>query len=227
MEEISCAIGYLNNDKTVSFKYLNYISFRDIINIVSAISNTVDVKNALSGVYIGDFCATTDESSRYKCSHKGIKYCLVCNNKYHYVNHVKKWTKATLIFLFNKGRWYVNDTTFMRYDKWYGLSTYMLRNYYDYHHQKLTNIFGFDYCIYEVISHKKSYYMTSILDLYNFLRKEEISSFDIKKVNNDLQYSYKTSLRNVHNREIKIKFIPPSKVIDALKFFNEHSKKIK
>ena len=226
MKELNCAIGYQHNDDTVSFQYLEYISFNNVIDIISSISNAKDVKKAISESFINSFLLSTDRSDRYEHSHKGVMYCLLCNNKYHYVNHAKKWKKINLIFLFNKGRWYVNDTTFMKYDKWYGLSTYLLREYYEYHHEKLANVHGFNYCIYEVISYKKSYYMTSKLDLYNFLRRNEIVSFDIKKVNDDLQYYCKTSLRNVHNREIKVKLITPNKVIDALKFFNEHNKNI-
>lgn len=226
MNELKCAIGYQHNDGAVSFEYLEYISFNNVIDIINSISNAKDVKNAISEPFINGFALSSDRSDRYEHSYKGVMYCLLCKNKYHYVNHAKKWIDADLIFLFNKGRWYVNDTTFMRYDKWYSLSTYLLRGYYEYHHEKLANIHGFNYCIYEVISYKKSYYMTSKLDLYNFLRREEIVSFNIKKVNDDLEYQHETSLRNVHNREIKVKFITPNKIIDALKFFNEHNKNI-
>lgn len=59
------------------------------------------------------------------------------------------------------------------------------------------------------------------------MRREEIVSFNIKNVNDDLKYQHETSLRNVHNREIKVKFITPNKIIDALKFFNEYTKNIK
>lgn len=227
MNELTCAIGYQHNDGAVSFKYFEYISFNDVINVLNNISNAVVVKNSISGVFVEGFALTIDKSSRYKHSYKDVLHCLICNNKYHYVNHAKKWIDADLIFLFNKGRWYVNDTTFMRYDKWYSLSTYLLRDYYEYHHEKLANIYGFDYCIYEVISYKKSYYMISKFDLYDFLRREEIVSFNIKNVNDDLKYQHETSLRNVHNREIKVKFITPNKIIDALKFFNEYTKNIK
>lgn len=227
MNELTCAIGYQHNDGAVSFEYLEYISFNNVIDIINSISNAKDVKNAISEPFINGFALSSDRSDRYEHSYKGVMYCLLCNNKYHYVNHAKKWIDADLIFLFNKGRWYVNDTTFMRYDKWYSLSTYLLRDYYEYHHEKLANIYGFDYCIYEVISYKKSYYMISKFDLYDFLRREEIVSFNIKNVNDDLKYQHETSLRNVHNREIKVKFITPNKIIDALKFFNEYTKNIK
>lgn len=227
MNELKCAIGYQHNDGAVSFEYLEYISFNNVIDIINSISNAKDVKNAISEPFINGFALSSDRSDRYEHSYKGVMYCLLCKNKYHYVNHAKKWKKIDLIFLFNKGRWYVNDTTFMRYDKWYSLSTYLLRDYYEYHHEKLANIYGFDYCIYEVISYKKSYYMISKFDLYDFLRREEIVSFNIKNVNDDLKYQHETSLRNVHNREIKVKFITPNKIIDALKFFNEYTKNIK
>lgn len=227
MNKITCAIGYQHNDGAVSFRCLVDIPFNDVIKTLFFISNAAAVKKALSSTIVNGFSSYTDGSYRYKKSYKDITHCILCNNKYHYANHVKKWLKGALVFLFYKGKWHVNDPAFMRYDKWYDLRTYLRRGYYDYHHEQLSNIFGFDYFVYEVISYKKSYYITSKLDLYNFLRKEEILSFDIEKVNDDLEYQHETSLKNVHNREIKIKFIPPSKVIDALKFFNEHSKKIK
>lgn len=52
MNELTCAIGYQHNDGAVSFEYLEYISFNNVIDIINSISNAKDVKNAISEPFI-------------------------------------------------------------------------------------------------------------------------------------------------------------------------------
>ena len=227
MRNFSVAAGYLNSDKTVSFKYLEYFTdFQCLADyFLREFQYATAVRKFLEDGY--DMYGSplfVDESDRYELfTNVHLTDCNICNNKYHYVNHVKKWTNTTLIFLFQKGKWYVNDTTFMKYDKWYSLETYLKKAYYDYHNQKLSSFFKFNYTIFKVISRKTTYYFDSTEELYSFLKNEEVKSINFEKlVKNGLDNSVNFyRIRNTHNREIKIKVVSPKYIIDSLKKVDE------
>lgn len=227
MRNFSVAAGYLNSDKTVSFKYLEYFTdFQCLADyFLHEYQHALNVRKLLEDGY--DMYGNQlfmDESNRYDfVTNVHLTYCNICNNKYHYVNHVKKWTNTTLIFLFQKGKWYVNDTTFMKYDKWYALETYLKKAYYDYHNQKLSSFFKFSYTIFKVISRKTTYYFGSTEELYSFLKNEEVKSINFEKLVKDgLDSSVNFyRIRNTHNREIKIKVVSPEYIIDSLKKVDE------
>lgn len=227
MRNFSVAAGYLNSDKTVSFKYLEYFTdFQCLADyFLREFQYATAVRKFLEDGY--DMYGSplfVDESDRYELfTNAHLTDCNICNNKYHYVNHVKKWTNTTLIFLFQKGKWYVNDTTFMKYDKWYSLETYLKKAYYDYHNQKLSSFFKFNYTIFKVISRKTTYYFGSAEELYSFLKNEEVKSINFEKlVKNGLDSSVNFyRIRNTHNREIKIKVVSPKYIIDSLKKVDE------
>lgn len=227
MRNFSVAAGYLNSDKTVSFKYLEYFTdFQCLADyFLYEYQHALNVRKLLEDGY--DMYGSQlfmDESNRYELdTNVHLTDCNICNNKYHYVNHVKKWTNTTLIFLFQKGKWYVNDTTFMKYDKWYSLETYLKKAYYDYHNQKLSSFFKFNYTIFKVISRKTTYYFGSTEELYSFLKNEEVKSINFEKlVKNGLDSSVNFyRIRNTHNREIKIKVVSPKYIIDSLKKVDE------
>ena len=211
MRNFSVAVGYLNSDKTVSFKYLEYFTDFQCLSdyFLREFQYATAVRKFLEDGY--DMYGSplfVDESDRYELfTNVHLADCNICNNKYHYVNHVKKWTNTTLIFLFQKGKWYINDTTFMKYDKWYSLETYLKKAYYDYHNQKLSSFFSSSYIIFKVISRKTTYYFGSTEELYSFLKNEEVKSINFEKlVKNGLDSSVNFyRIRNTHNREIKIK----------------------
>ena len=227
MRNFSVAAGYLNSDKTVSFKYLEYFTDFQCLSdyFLHEYQHAINVRKLLEDGY--DMYGNQlfiDESNRYELdTNVHLTHCNICNNKYHYVNHVKKWTNTTLIFLFQKEKWYVNDTTFMKYDKWYSLETYLKKAYYDYHNQKLSSFFKFNYTIFKVISRKTTYYFGSTEELYSFLKNEEVKSINFEKlVKNGLDSSVNFyRIRNTHNREIKIKVVSPKYIIDSLKKVDE------
>ena len=227
MRNFSVAVGYLNSDKTVSFKYLEYFTDFQCLSdyFLHEYQHAINVRKLLEDGY--DMYGSQlfmDESDRYEVvANVHLIYCNICNNKYHYVNHVKKWTNTTLIFLFQKGKWYINDITFMKYDKWYSLETYLKKEYYEYHNQKLSSFFSSSYIIFKVISHKTTYYFGSTEELYSFLKNEEVKSINFEKlVKNGLDSSVNFyRIRNTHNREIKIKVVSPKYIIDSLKKVDE------
>ena len=226
MRNFSVAVGYLNSDKTVSFKYLEYFTDFQCLSdyFLREFQHATAVRKLLEDGY--DMYGSQlfmDESDRYEVvANAHLIYCNICNNKYHYVNHVKKWTNTTLIFLFQKGKWYINDTTFMKYDKWYSLETYLKKEYFEYHNQKLSSFFSSSYIIFKVISRKTTYYFGSTDELYSFLKNEEVKSIDFKKLVKDgLDSVNFYSIRNTHNREIKIKVVSPKCIIDSLKKVDE------